>query len=157
RLALATAFSFGLFSSMSHAATFAVFGDNEIDNFINETGVFRAMIVSDEQLATDGFLNQFDAFIYTRNGASIGESLSTEASANVREFVTGNTVLLNADIANTLGPDGIANQLFYNALLFSTSGSGGGFIGGLQVRPQLLNRTRMAWSLLVCLRVMQVL
>ncbi|MEM8839293.1 MAG: hypothetical protein AAGE89_14455, partial [Pseudomonadota bacterium] len=67
-ITLAATLCLGLFSTMSQAATFAVFGDNEIDDFINGISGFTATLVSDAELATDGFLDSFDAFVYTRDG-----------------------------------------------------------------------------------------
>jgi uncharacterized repeat protein (TIGR01451 family) len=98
----------------------AVFGNNEIDNYLNTAG-FEATLVSDAELSTEGFLANFDAFFYTRNGFETpGPSLSAAAAANVQEYVgsSGRAVLLNGDFADTLlgqAPDAQVQQLISNA------------------------------------------
>ena len=58
-----------------------------------------ATLVTDAQLWIAGFLNNYDAFYYTRNGTSLGQSLSAAAVANVSSYVgaRGNVVLMNWD------------------------------------------------------------
>src|ERR687895_203607 len=65
----------------------AVFGNNQIDNYLTGAG-FSATVVDNEDLETEGFLNGFDVFFYTRDGdATPGASLSAGAAANVSAFV----------------------------------------------------------------------
>jgi hypothetical protein len=113
----------------AQAGTIAVFGDNNSDNFLASQG-FTVTLVTDAQLATAGFLSNFDAFFYTRDGTSFGVGLSAAAAANVKAYVgsTGNVVLLNGDFADGVGGDAYINQLYVNAANFATS-SGHGYIG----------------------------
>ena len=117
-------FCIGLAPS-AQASSIAVFGDNAIDNFLSANG-HTATLVSDAQLATVGFLNTFDLFVYTRNGTSFGTSLSVAAAANVSAFVTGNVVLFTSDLADNGFPGGATNTLMLNAASFA---SNKGFIG----------------------------
>jgi hypothetical protein len=118
----------------SFAASIAVFGDNSISSFINTQPGLSATVVSDAQLATSGFLNSFDAFVYTRDQASFGTGLSVDAVANVKSFVTGNKVLFLTDLADKIGPnapegeDLNANKALLNAVSFATT-NGKGYIG----------------------------
>ena len=109
----------------------AVFGDNATDDFINGLAGYQAVLVSDMDLATPGFLtgSGFSAFYFTRNGASFGSGLSVAAAANVASYVglTGNVVLLNGDFADGIGNASI-NQLTSNSVMFAAA-SGNGFIG----------------------------
>jgi hypothetical protein len=102
----------------TNAANIAVFGDNEIDDFLNANG-HTATVVSDGDLATPGFLNTFDVFIYTRDGSSFGDSLSAPAAANVAAFVTGNVVLFTSDLADNEFPGDATNTLMLNAVSFA--------------------------------------
>src|SRR4051794_28254578 len=79
----------------------AVLGDNAIDNALSATGLYEVTLVTDAQLATAGFLDGFDAFVYTRNGFSLGDSLSAAAAANVKAYVS-RAVLLNGDFADAV-------------------------------------------------------
>lgn len=106
----------------------AVFGDNQTDEFLNSLPGVTATVVTDAQLSTPGFLDSFDAFYYTRDGASFGVSLSPAAAANVQAFVDGNVVLFNADAADPLGSDPDIDQMTANAVEFATS-TGHGYIG----------------------------
>ena len=109
----------------------AVFGDNATNDFINaQFGPGSATLVTDAQLATPGFLNVFDAFYYTRNGTSLGTSLSAAAAANVESYVggDGSVVLLDADFADALGSSPFVDTLTRNAVLFAAE-SGHGYIG----------------------------
>jgi hypothetical protein len=125
----AIGFSVLLAAAPARAATIAIFGDNQIDNYLNSVyGPGSAVIVSDAQVATPGFLDGFDAFFYTRNGASIGSSLSAAASAAVSAYATGNVVLLNGDFADSVPSDANIDTLIRNAFTFATS-AGNGFIG----------------------------
>jgi hypothetical protein len=143
RFKLAVVFAFGLvgsilptpFATAQEAVSIAVFGDNEIDNYLDGAG-FDATLVTDEQLATEGFLASFDAFFYTRNGVETpGPSLSAPAAANVQEYVesdsSGRGVLLNGDFADTLlgeTPDVEVQQLISNATSWAAE-SHHGYIG----------------------------
>ena len=109
------------------AASLAIFGNNGIGS-LYASGGNTVTFVSDAQIATAGFLNAFDAFVYTRDGASFGSSLSLAAAANVKAFVTGNVVLLNGDFADDIGAP-TTDQLFSQALAYVLSGSGGGYLG----------------------------
>ena len=114
-----------------YALRIAVFGDNATDNFINSTyGAGSATLVTDAQLSTPGFLNNYDAFYYTRNGTSLGQSLSAAAVANVSSYVgaRGNVVLMNGDFADALGSSPFVQTLVTNAVNFATS-TGHGYIG----------------------------
>lgn len=118
----------------SLAAKIAVFGDNSIDNFLNARSGISATLVTDKNLANPGFLDSFDAFIYTRNASSFGAGLSAAAAANVKSFVTGNVILFMTDLADKIGPkatdreDALANKALLNAVSFATQ-NGKGFIG----------------------------
>ena len=113
----------------AHADLIAVFGDNGVDNYLVTQG-HSVTLVTDAQIATPGFLNGFDAFVFTRDGASFGAGLSLAAAANVTAYVgsTGNIVLFNGDFADAVGGDPTIDQLWSNAANFVTA-SGNGFIG----------------------------
>ncbi|GAA0484879.1 hypothetical protein GCM10009096_29430 [Parasphingorhabdus litoris] len=111
----------------ANAALIAIFGDNNI-NDLYSAGGHTTTIVSDAQLATAGFLDSFDLFVYTRDGFSFGQSLSVAAAANVKAYVTGNIVLFNGDFQDDIGAAN-TDLLFNNALDYVLSGSGGGYIG----------------------------
>lgn len=114
-------------ATMASAADLAVFGENNIGSFYSYAG-HNVTYVNDAQLATAGFLDSFDVFIYTRDGYSFGEGLSSSAAANVKSYVTGNVVLFNGDFQDDIG---FANTdlLFTNALNFILGGSGKGYLG----------------------------
>ncbi len=116
------------FTNPASAGAIAVFGDNDTDEFINTLAGMTATVVSDAQIATPGFLSAFDAFVYTRDGASFGSSLSAAAAAEVRAFVTGNAVLLVGDFADGVDSDTNIQTLYANALNFITAG-GKGYLG----------------------------
>lgn len=130
-IAVATAAALALGPLRADAATIAIFGDNSIDNFLLSQGN-TVTLVTDPDLATDGFLNPFDLFIYTRNSDSFGVALSTAAAANVQAFVKGNVVLFASDLADVIGstaPQGEnanADQALLNAVSFADNK---GFIG----------------------------
>ena len=138
---LVLAFAIGLLASLlsSPFATaqppfsIAVFGDNQIDDYLNSAG-FSATLVTDADLSTAGFLDAYDAFFYTRDGVSTpGTSLSAGAVANVQAFVgsSGRGVLLNGDFADTLlgaTPDTEIQQLISNATAWAAT-TQHGFIG----------------------------
>src|SRR4051812_34333357 len=72
--------------SAASASRVAVFGDNAIDNALTAAG-HTVTLVTDAQLATPGFLDGFDAFVYTRDGFSLGQTLSQAAADNVKGSV----------------------------------------------------------------------
>lgn len=109
------------------AANLAIFGNNNIASLYSGGGN-TITIVSDAQLATAGFLDSFDAFVYTRDGSSFGVGLSVAAAANVKSYVTGNVVLFNGDFQDDIGAAN-TNLLFNNALSYVLGGSGKGYIG----------------------------
>jgi hypothetical protein len=110
-------------------ADIAAFGSNASTAYLNSQG-FVVTTVTDAQLATAGFLDNFDAFYFTRDGTSFGTGLSAQAAINVAAYVelSGDVVLLNGDFADGAGSDSYLNQLFTNAANFATAG-GHGFIG----------------------------
>ena len=86
----------------------AVFGNNNLYNAINSVNPGEAVLVSDAQLATPGFLTGFNAVLITRDGGGFGTSLSAGAAANVAAFVgsygaEGNIALFAADWADIIG------------------------------------------------------
>ncbi len=86
----------------------AVFGNNNLYSLITATDPGAAVLVSDTQLATPGFLGAFNAVLITRDGGSFGTPLSTAAAANVAAFVgsyhnQGNIALFAADWADIIG------------------------------------------------------
>ena len=113
----------------------AVFGDNEIDDYLDGAG-FDATLVSDTQISTEGFLDDFDVFFYTRNGADTpGASLSGSAAANVTDFVgTSRGVLLNGDFADTINgalvgtPNAEVQELISNSVNWAAA-FGHGYVG----------------------------
>jgi hypothetical protein len=107
------------------AANIAIFGDNDIDNYLVSVGN-SVTLVTDVQLATAGFLNPFDLFIYTRDGGGFGDSLSEAAAVNVVTFATGNVVLFTSDLADVIQVDTNAQTLLNNAVNFTSKK---GFIG----------------------------
>lgn len=109
------------------AANLAIFGNNNIGSLYSEEG-HSVSFVSDDDLAASGFLDAFDAFIYTRDGFSFGSGLSAAAAANVKDFVVGNVVLFNGDFQDDIG-DPNTDLLFNNALAYVLSGGPGGYIG----------------------------
>lgn len=127
KFALLGATAFLALASSADAASLAIFGQNNIGSLYSGGGN-SVTYVSDAQLATAGFLNAFDAFVYTRDGFSFGVGLSVAAAANVKAYVTGNVVLFNGDFQDDIG---VANtdKLFNNALAYVLSGSGKGYIG----------------------------
>ena len=112
--------------SSASAASLAIFGQNNIGTLYDNS--HTVTYVSDAQLATAGFLNSYDAFVYTRDGFSFGVGLSLAAAANVKSFVTGNIVLFNGDFQDDIGAVGTDN-LFLNALTYVLGGAGKGYIG----------------------------
>lgn len=124
---LLAAASLFLFNLSANAANLAVFGQNNIGNLYSASNTVT--YVSDADLATAGFLSSFDAFVYTRDGYSFGESLSVAAATNVKNFVTGNVVLFNGDFQDDIGGAPQTDQLFNQALAYVLSNNAGGYIG----------------------------
>src|SRR4051794_12100969 len=113
------------------AVQVAVLGDNAIDNALNATGLYEVSMVTDAQLATPGFLDGFDAFVYTRDGFAIGQSLSAAAAANVKAYVR-RTVLLNGDFADSVPADAEITELVTNSVKWAAAthhGYVGEFVG----------------------------
>lgn len=112
----------------AQAAAIAIFGNNNIATYYGGLAGHTATVVSDAQLATAGFLDSFDVFVYTRDGYSFGTTLSLAAAANVKAFVNGNVALLNGDFQDDIGTPG-TDQLFLNILNYVAGNSNGGYIG----------------------------
>src|SRR3954453_8007436 len=100
--------------SAASASRVAVFGDNAIDNALSAAG-HTVTLVTDAQLATPGFLDGFDAFVYTRDGFSLGQTLSPAAADNVKAYVR-RTVLLNGDFADAVPADAEVTELVRNSV-----------------------------------------
>jgi len=117
------------------AAPIAVFGNNSgFANLATSLGN-TVTFVTNAQVATAGFLDSFDLFVYTRADGSFGSPLSAAASANVAAFVnSGPSVLFNGDwfdelsFATPTTPK--TQQVISNAIAFALNG-GHGFIGEL--------------------------
>jgi hypothetical protein len=82
-----------LVPASSLAADVAVLGNNATDDVLNQQAGIVATLVTDAQVAQDGFLNDFDAFIFTRPGGAFNATLSNAAAERVRAF-TKRAVLL---------------------------------------------------------------
>jgi len=113
-------------ASSADAAKLAIFGNNNIGALYGVS--HDVTFVTDAQLSIAGFLDDYDAFVYTRDGFSFGVGLSLAAAANVKSYVTGNIVLFNGDFQDDIGV-ATTDLLFNQALDFVLSGSGGGYIG----------------------------
>ena len=87
----------------AQAANVAVLGNNQTDEVLVAAG-HTVTLVTDAQVATPGFLNGFDVFIFTRPGGAFNATLSTDAAVQVRAF-TRRAVLLNGDFADSVGND----------------------------------------------------
>ena len=81
-------------------------------------------------MATPGFLDDFDAFMFTRPGGAFNATLSAGAAAQVRAF-TRRAVLLNGDFADAVGSDQEIHDLFVSSVLWAAE-DGGGYIGELE-------------------------
>lgn len=127
RIVLLAAAVLAVNATAASAADLAIFGNNNIGTLYSGAG-HNVTYVSDAQLATAGFLDSFDAFIYTRDGYSFGSGLSVDAAANVKSYVTGNVVLFNGDFQDDIGVAN-TNLLFSNALAFVLGGAGKGYLG----------------------------
>src|SRR4051812_33114425 len=106
--------------SSASASRVAVFGDNTIDDALSATGLYEVSLVTDAQLATPGFLDGFDALVYTRNGFSLGQTLSQAAADNVRAYVR-RTVLLNGDFADAVPADAEVTDLVRNSVAWAAA------------------------------------
>lgn len=126
RLALAGAALLAA-ASGAQAANLAVFGQNFIGGLYDDN--HTVTYVTDAQLATAGFLDSYDAFVYTRDGYSFGVGLSVAAAANVKAYVTGNVVLFNGDWQDDIPNSTETAALFTNALTYVLNGNGKGYIG----------------------------
>jgi len=115
------------------AAPIAVFGNNTgFANLATSLGN-TVTVVTDAQVASAGFLDSFDLFVYTRDNGSFGSPLSAAASANVAAFVSsGPSVLFNGDwfdeLTNPTPTTPQTQQLISNAIAFALNG-GHGFLG----------------------------
>jgi hypothetical protein len=96
--------------------------DNAVDEVLATAG-FDVTLVTDAELATPGFLDAFDAFVYTRDGTSSGVTLSTASAANVAAYAApGRRVLLNGNFADAVNPaltsgsDTNIERLFVNSV-----------------------------------------
>ncbi len=112
----------------AHAATIAIFGNNNIASYYGTLPGHTVSVVNDAQLASAGFLDNFDVFVYTRDGFSFGSTLSAAAAANVQSFVNGNIALLNGDFQDDIGT-AATNLMFANILNYVASNPNGGYIG----------------------------
>jgi hypothetical protein len=109
------------------AADIAVFGNNQMDDFLTSQG-HTTTLVSDAQLATPGFLSGYDAFVFTRDNDSFGTGLSSGAADEVDAYAK-RVVALNGDFADNLGlqgiPDPQVEQIVANSANWAAVGSGG--------------------------------
>src|SRR4051794_25872582 len=108
----------------------AVLGNNAVDDELNEEPGMVASLVSDAQVATAGFLDGFDAFLFTRNGIAFNPVLSAGAAAQVRAF-TKRAVLLNGDFADGVASDPEIHDLFASSVRWAGE-HGGGYVGELE-------------------------
>jgi len=115
------------FTGQASAAELAIFGDNNIADLYGLS--HTVTIVTDAQIATAGFLDAYDAFVFTRNGSQFGTPLSAAAAAAVKDYVAGNIILFNGDFQDDIGGAPQTNQLFSQALDFVLSNPLGGYIG----------------------------
>ena len=93
RLALAGAALLAA-ASGAQAANLAVFGQNFIGGLYDDS--HTVTYVTDAQLATAGFLDSYDAFVYTRDGYSFGVGLSVAAAANAEGLLGPEPLVLSA-------------------------------------------------------------
>src|SRR3954468_8745906 len=108
----------------------AVLGNNNVDDELNKEPGVVASLVSDAQIATAGFLDGFDAFVFTRNGIAFNNDLSAAAAAQVRAF-TKRAVLLNGDFADGVSSEPDIHNLFVSSVRWAGE-HGGGYIGELE-------------------------
>src|SRR3954470_4098043 len=118
-----------LMPACSLAANIAVLGNNQTDEVLVAAGN-TVTLVTDAQVATPGFLDGFDVFVFTRNGIAFNPVLSSAAAAQVRAF-TRRAVLLNGDFADAVGSDQEIKDLYLSSVRW-TGEHGGGYIGELE-------------------------
>ena len=103
--------------------TVAVLGDNQTDNVLAAAGD-TVTLVTDAQVATPGFLDGFDAFVFTRNNIAFNNVLSSAAAAQVRAY-TKRAVLLNGDFADGLNSDQEIKDLYVSSVRWAGEHGGG--------------------------------
>src|SRR4051794_28484875 len=108
----------------------AVLGNNNVDDELNKETGLVASVVTDAQVATAGFLDGFESFVFTRNGIAFNSVLSTSAAARVRAF-TKRAVLLNGDFADGVSTDPEIHDLFVSSVRWAGE-HGGGYVGELE-------------------------
>src|SRR3954452_18856300 len=118
-----------LVPASSLAANVAVLGNNQTDEVL-AAGGNTVTLVTDAQLATPGFLDSFDVFVFTRNGIAFNPLLSAAAATQVRAF-TKRAVLLNGDFADGLNSDQEIKDLYLSSVRWAGE-HGGGYIGELE-------------------------
>ena len=119
-------------SDAPQGGSVAVFGDNCINSLVGGT------LVSDADIATPGFLDNFSALVVTRDGDAFGDGLSSAAAANVIAYATGGNVALFpgdwADMVTTPScasgdpEDTTVEQALLNGAAFASL-SGHGYVG----------------------------
>src|SRR3954468_18251856 len=114
---------------LAHAANIAVLGNNQTDETLTAAGN-TVTLVTDAQVATPGFLDGFDVFVFTRNGIAFNSVLSAGAAAEVRAF-TRRAVLLNGDFADGVASDQEIRDLFVSSVRWAGE-HGGGYVGELE-------------------------
>src|SRR3954451_15555854 len=118
-----------LVPASSLAANVAVLGNNQTDEVL-AAGGNTVTLVTDAQVATPGFLDGFDVFVFTRNGIAFNPVLSAGAAAQVRAF-TKRAVLLNGDFADGLNSDQEIKDLYLSSVRWAGE-HGGGYVGELE-------------------------
>src|SRR3954467_10003333 len=129
RVALLALAALVLVPASSLAANIAVLGNNQTDEVLAAAGN-TVTLVTDAQVATPGFLDGFDAFVFTRNGIAFNPTLSDAAAAQVRAF-TKRAVLLHGDFADGVASDQEIHDLFASSVRWAGE-HGGGYIGELE-------------------------
>jgi hypothetical protein len=104
-----------------------VLGNNAIDDHLASRGD-QVSLVTEPQVATPGFLEDFDVLVYTRNGSSLGQTLSAAAAANVKAYAR-RAVLLNGDFADGVsGGDVETGDLVASSVRWAAI-TGRGYVG----------------------------
>src|SRR3954469_15309455 len=129
RVALLALAALLLAPASSLAANIAVLGNNQTDEVLAAAGN-SVTLVTDAQVATPGFLDSFDVFVFTRNGIAFNPVLSAGAAAQVRAF-TKRAVLLNGDFADGLNNDQEIKDLYVSSVRWAGE-HGGGYVGELE-------------------------
>lgn len=133
---------------------FAVWGDDSTDPALGGSGIITSLqhtfgagsttVVTNAQMATPGFLNNFDAVILTRYDSQFGNSVTAAAAAGIDAYVgvagspnQGGVATFTNDMGDNLygstsgDPyDNNLNQLFVNAAA-DVAATHHGFIGEL--------------------------